>query len=70
MVDQFLILILSSANFYFYSLQMTAAAAKIRQQLDEVGRRVHRVSQEWEERERLLSLCIQGHALLMDCRKV
>ena len=49
---------------------MSAAAAKIKQQLDEADRRVHRVNQEWKEREHLLSHCIQGHALLMDCKKV
>lgn len=53
-----------------YSLKMAAAAAKVRQQLDEAGHRVQRVNREWQEREHLLSLCIQGHALLMDCRKV
>lgn len=53
-----------------FSLKVAVAAVKIKQQLDDAGQRVRRVHQEWEEREHLLSHCIQGHALLIDCKKV
>ena len=52
------------------SLKVAVAAEKIKQQLDDAGQRLRRVHQEWEEREHLLSHCIQGHALQIDCKKV
>ena len=53
-----------------YSLKTMAAASKVKQHTEETSRRVRHVSQGWVERERLLSQCVQGNSVQLDCQKV